>query len=433
MSVNSAKILPILCRNCGTARATGPRCGACGSARSLAHEELLTLSIAHVDCDAFFAAVEKRDRPDLLHQPVIVGGGRRGVVATCCYIARSFGVRSAMPMFKALSLCPKAVVIKPQFAKYQLAGKQIREEMAALTPLVQPLSIDEAFLDLTGTQRLHEGPPAQTLIKLALRIEERVGITVSVGLSHNKFLAKIASDLDKPRGFAVIGKAETQTFLADKPPHFIYGVGAAFSKKLMADGFRTLKDLQQADPKHLLRKYGDQGLRLHQLAWGQDSRAVIVERETKSVSGETTFMEDVTDRTILEDKLYAMAAKVAKRAKAKALAGRVVTLKLKTSRFKTLTRRRSLPHHTNLTAVIFETGQALLRAEIPTARSGTAYRLLGIGISDLIDAAYVDADFLFADAHKRVGDQEKAVDGLRARFGDDVIGTMRDKRTKQRE
>ena len=179
----------------------------------VAHDELGQLSIAHMDCDAFYASVEKRDNPTLRDRPVIVGGGTRGVVSTCCYIARIKGVRSAMPMFQALKLCPEAVVVKPRFPAYLEASRAIRAMMEELTPSIEPLSLDEAFLDLSGTARLHGAPPAVLLARLTKRMEDELGLTGSIGLSHNKFLAKIASDLDKPRGFSVIGRAETESFL----------------------------------------------------------------------------------------------------------------------------------------------------------------------------------------------------------------------------
>ncbi|MBC7142192.1 MAG: DNA polymerase IV, partial [Rhodobacteraceae bacterium] len=205
--------MPALCRDCLTPFETGARCPACRSPRIVAHPELFSLSIAHMDCDAFYASVEKRDDPGLRALPVIVGGAHRGVVSTCCYLARIKGVRSAMPMFQALKLCPEAVVVKPRGEHYAAVSRQIRGLMDALTPIVEPLSLDEAFLDLTGTERLHKAPPAVLLARFLKRMEEEIGLTGSVGLSHNKFLAKIASDLDKPRGFSVIGKADTAAFL----------------------------------------------------------------------------------------------------------------------------------------------------------------------------------------------------------------------------
>ncbi|MEL7028055.1 MAG: DNA polymerase IV, partial [Pseudomonadota bacterium] len=254
---------PSLCRSClARAPAGAVRCPACGAPRLIAHPELFDLEIAHVDCDAFYAAVEKRDDPSLADKPVIVGGGRRGVVSAACYIARSYGVRSAMPMFKALKACPDAVVVRPNMEKYVEVSRQIRALMSDLTPLVQPISIDEAFLDLSGTQRLHRASAAESLAGLALSIEREVGVTASIGLSHNKFLAKVASDLDKPRGFSVIGRAETLEFLRDKPVSLIWGVGAKFQARLEAQGIRTIGTLQEMDPAELARRYGEMGLRL---------------------------------------------------------------------------------------------------------------------------------------------------------------------------
>ncbi|GGD05296.1 DNA polymerase IV 1 [Aquisalinus flavus] len=393
--------------------------------RLLRHAELYSLSIAHLDCDAFFAAVEKRDNPELADKPVIVGGGKRGVVSTACYIARIYGVHSAMPMFKALKACPQAVVIKGNYEKYTEASRQIRAHMEALTPLVQAISIDEAFMDLSGTEKLHHAPPAVTLARLARRIEEKVGISVSIGLSHNKFLAKSASDLDKPRGFAIIGREETLSFLAGKPISFIWGVGASFSAKLSRDGFNTIGDLQRADPRDLVKRYGEHGLRLARLSLGEDSRPVNPERETKSVSAETTFNEDLRDYAALEDILWRLCEKVSRRMKEKGFAGRVVTLKLKTAQFRTLTRRSTLEHHTNLARELFNAGKSLLREEIPGGQSRDSYRLIGIGFSDLVAAEQARQSFFFMEDHIRLEAQESAIDRLRARFGDDIIGSAR--------
>ena len=247
--------LEILCRKCGwagQAQSRPARCPSCGSPRLTGHEELFALSIAHVDCDAFYASIEKRDDPSLRDKPLIIGGGHRGVVSTCCYIARQSGVRSAMPMFTAKKLCPEAVIIPPNMSKYVSVSSEIRAMMDRLTPLVEPLSIDEAFLDLGGTQAMHKAAPAEVLSRFAREVEEQIGVTVSIGLSHNKFLAKIASDLDKPRGFAVIGKAETLAFLADKPVSLIYGVGKVFSESLREDGYETIGQIQRAVPEALM-------------------------------------------------------------------------------------------------------------------------------------------------------------------------------------
>lgn len=403
----------------------------CAGHRVIAHDELDSLTIAHVDCDSFFASVEKRDHPELRHQPVVVGGRERGVVAAACYIARTYGIRSAMPSFEARRLCPHAVFVKPRFEAYREASQRVRSLVGELTPLVEAVSIDEAYLDLSGTERLHRCPPAVSLVRLQRRIEDEVGVTVSVGLSHNKSLAKMASELDKPRGFAVIGRTETLRFLAERAVTDIQGVGRAFGDRLRRDGFATIGDLQKASLRDLAVRYGEAGLRLHGRARGEDRRPVKPERETKSISGETTFSEDLRDRQALEDQLYSMCRKVSARAREKGLAGLVVTLKLKTSRFRTLTRRRSLGIATNLTDVLFDVGCMLLREEL-SAPSRSAYRLIGIGLSDLVTAEQARLDLAYPEEHEKLNQKEEALATLRARFGEGVIGTMRDRRTTKR-
>lgn len=390
-----------------------PRCRACGSPRLARHPELGTLSIAHVDCDAFYAAIEKRDDPSLVDRPLIVGGGRRGVVSTCCYIARIHGVRSAMPMFKALALCPEAVVIKPNMEKYAAVGRQVRQAMLALTPLVEPLSIDEAFLDLTGTDRLHGAPPALTLARFARQVEKEIGITVSVGLSYNKFLAKIASDLDKPRGFAVIGRGEALDFLGSRPVSLIWGVGKAMQQALERDGLKLIADLRRIEESELMRRYGAMGLRLARLCRGIDDRRVSPDGETKSVSAETTFDTDIRDGRALEKILFRLCEKVSARAKAQGLAGTTVTLKLKTADFKIRTRSRGLATPTVLAARLFETGREMLAREA----DGTAYRLIGIGLSELTTLDKADPADLVDTSIARNVKVEGAVDALRAKFG----------------
>ena len=371
-----------------------------------------------MDCDAFYASVEKRDNPALLDQPVIVGGGTRGVVSTCCYLARIKGVRSAMPMFQALKLCPEAVVVKPRMQAYVEASRAIRAMMEALTPAIEPLSLDEAFLDLTGTGRLHGAPPAATLIGLQLRIERELGLTASVGLSHNKFLAKIASDLDKPRGFSVIGKAETQAFLANKPVRIIWGVGTATQASLEAAGIRGISDLLRWDPADLVARFGSMGERLFHLARGEDHRPVTRDDVPKSISKETTFNEDTADRDLLEGHLWRLAEGVADRAKAKGLAGRVVVLKLKRADFGLVTRRVSLHGATQTADRIWRAAQGMLSA----VAVGVAYRLIGVGLSEIGPEAGADAvdDLLDPDAGRRAA-AERATDAIRARFGQDAI------------
>jgi DNA polymerase-4 len=339
------------------------------------------------------------------------------VVATACYIARTAGVRSAMPMFQALKLCPNAVVVRPNMDKYVDVGRQVRALMLELTPLVEPLSIDEAFMDLSGTERLHGAPPAKSLARFAKTVERELDITVSVGLSANKFLAKIASDLDKPRGFAALGLEEAARFLAAKPVSFIWGVGNAAAARLKRDGYATIADLQRADETDLMRRYGAEGARLARLARGRDTRRVQPERETKTVSAETTFEQDIAAFRPLEQKLWALSEKVSRRMKAKALAGTTITLKLKTADFRLRTRAKSVPAPTQLADEIFACGRALLQREA----DGMSFRLIGIGVSNLVEASDAFAGELIENGAKRIGARERAVDTLRARFGADAV------------
>jgi DNA polymerase IV len=411
--------LPI-CRDCLTVMETAPkrgRCPHCGSPRLLSHPEGHALTIAHVDCDAFFAAIEKRDNPALRDRPVIVGGGRRGVVATACYVARTFGVRSAMPMFKALEACPDAVVIRPDIGKYGEVGHQVRRLMRELTPLVEPVSIDEAFLDLAGTERLHHASPALSLLRFARRVEQEVGISVSVGLSYNKFLAKIASDLEKPRGFSVIGRAEAPAFLRDRPVGVIPGIGKAAQARLAKAGVTLIRHLRETPAERLVAVLGRDAHRLARLADGEDERPVTPEHETKSISAETTFETDLASFEELEPILWRLCEKVAYRLKRAHFAGRSVTLKLKDAAFRLRTRSRSGLPATQLAARLFEPARMLLRNEC----DGTAFRLIGIAACDLCDAAEADRGDL-ADLHVvREAQMEAAVDRIREKFGRDAV------------
>jgi DNA polymerase-4 len=408
-----------LCRDClveAPRPATG-RCRACGSPRLIANAERNSLTVAHVDCDAFYATIEKRDNPSLADKPVIVGGGKRGVVSTACYVARTFGVRSAMPMFKALAACPDAVVIRPNMEKYARVSRQVREMMRTLTPLVEPISIDEAFLDLAGTERLHHAPPVVTLLRFTRAVEKELGVTVSIGLSHNKFLAKIASDLDKPRGFSLIGKAETLDFLATKPVSIFFGIGKVAEARLARADLRTVADIRRKSPAELVRLIGNDAERLYQLAHGQDTRAVRTERETKTISAETTFDTDISSLQDLEPILWRLSEKLSARMKKAELSGRSITLKLKTADFKLRTRSRSGLAPTQLAARLFKTGRALLAQEC----DGTRFRLIGIGASDLCDAAEGDHGDLADIGLAREAQAERAVDKLRNRFGGDAV------------
>ncbi|MCT4608914.1 MAG: DNA polymerase IV [Pelagimonas sp.] len=410
--------MPSLCRDCLTPFDHGTRCPSCGRPRIIAHPELFDLQIAHMDCDAFYASVEKRDNPELVDKPVIIGGGKRGVVSTACYVARIRGVRSAMPMFKALKLCPDAVVITPRMSVYAEVSRKIRKLMEELTPAIEPLSLDEAFLDLRGTQRLHGAPPAVMLARLVKRMKDELGITGSIGLSHNKFLAKIASDLDKPRGFAVIGAAETEDFLRPKPIRLIWGVGEASQQALERAGIRTFEDLLRWDIQDLTARFGSMGDRLWHLARGQDRRRVTRNAPIKSISNETTFYEDTGDLDILDGHLWRMSEKVADRAKAKGMAGRIVTLKLRQADFKIVSRRIALPDATQIADRIYRTARGLFE---PLHARGP-FRLIGTGISELVPESQADlvGDLLDPQAETRAK-AERATDAIRERFGSDAI------------
>jgi len=411
-------LMPALCRDCLIQTDVTRRCPACGSPRVLNHPELFELTIAHMDCDAFYASVEKRDNPSLADKPVIIGGGRRGVVSTACYVARIRGVHSAMPMFQAIKLCPDAVIIKPRMQAYAQASRAIRKLMEELTPAIEPLSLDEAFLDLTGTQRLHGVPPAVMLARLAKRMKDELGLTGSIGLSHNKFLAKVASDLDKPRGFSVIGKAETADFLRDKPVRLIWGIGPAAQASLDKVGIRSFADLLRWDRAALSARFGSMGDRLWHLARGQDRRRVTAHEPMKSISNETTFFEDTGDADILDGHLWRMAEKVSDRAKAKGLAGRVVTLKLKRSDHSGLTRRLSLRDATQMTDTLYRVARGLFDQVVDQG----PFRLIGCGLSDICPESEADksGDLLDPGAAQRTG-AERATDKIRAKFGTAAI------------
>jgi DNA polymerase-4 len=406
------------CRDCLLDLDPGARgCSSCRSERVVAHVELDKLAIAHLDCDAFYAAIEKRDDPSLNDKAVIVGGrSRRGVVLTCCYNARKFGVRSAMPMFQAMKLCPHATVVPPDMDKYASVAREVRALLKARTPLVEPVSLDEAYLDLSGTERLHGMPPAKTMAKLSTEIERTIGITVSVGLSFNKFLAKLASDLKKPRGFAVIGRAEAVSFLADKPVGMIRGVGPVLSQRLAQDGITRIGQLQ-TDAARLKLLYGDTGEWLHRLALGEGDNKVEADGESKSVSSETTFENDIADFAELERILWDLCERLSARVKASEMGGRTVTLKLKTSGFKIVTRSASFDEPTQLSDTIFRVGRALLKREA----TGTKYRLLGIGLSHIVPAADCDPPNPLDERATRRAAVERAMDRVRAQFGEDAV------------
>lgn len=409
-----------LCRTCRAWRPANTgvrRCPACGSLAVVGHAELGELCLAHLDCDAFYASVEKRDRPDLADTPVIVGGGRRGAVMACCYIARMAGVRSAMPMRRALDACPDATVIPPDMAKYRAAGHSIRALMESVTPLVEPVSIDEAYLDLSGTEALHGGPPAQTMAWLVERIEREVGITASVGLSHAKVLAKIASGTDKPRGFTVVGQSDAESFLAPKPVGVIPGVGGTLQAALARDGITTVGALRGHTEATLIARHGRVGQRLAQVARGIDDRPVTPNGPPKSVSAETTFDGDVAETAALLRRLWPLAERVARRLKDGERAAGSVRVKLKTRGFRVLSRSRRLDDPTQLAERLYAAAAPLVEA----AADQGPFRLAGIAAADLTDAAEADPPSLLAPERGREAAVEAAMDAVRAKLGPDAI------------
>jgi DNA polymerase IV len=412
--------MPAFCRDC-LAVVEGRSCTGCDGTRIVSHPELFSLTIAHIDCDAFYASVEKRDRPELAAKPVIVGGGVRGVVTAACYVARLYGVRSAMPMFKAMKACPDAVVIRPDFAKYVAVGRRIRGMMAKLTPLLQPLSIDEAVLDLAGTEALHGAPPAIVLARFAGEVEAQVGVTVSVGLAANRLLAKIAAGRDKPRGFAVIGAGDAVSLLAPEPVRLLPGIGPTLARRLAAQGITHLGHLQALSDREARRRLGDDGPSLAARARGEDVRRVDPGRETRSISAETTFDTDLAQLAELQAPLWRLAEKLARRLKEHELAAGGVVLKLKTTDFATRTRVVRLPSPTALPDRLFDAATALLAREA----TGTAFRLIGIGASPLLPLADADrGDLADAETPRRAATQA-AIDALRQRYGEAAISRGR--------
>jgi len=414
--------MPGLCRDClARVAETDAICPACSGVRLIRHPELFRLTIAHIDCDAFYASVEKRDRPELRARPVIVGGGVRGVVTAACYVARLYGVKSAMPMFKALKACPDAVVIRPDFRKYVAAGRAVRALMQRLTPLVQPLSIDEAVLDLAGTESLHSAPPAAVLAGFANDVEREVGLTVSVGLGANRLLAKIAVERDKPRGFAVIGATEASALLAGEPVGLLPGVGPALARRLAATGITRLGQLQTLDERAARVRIGEDGPSLCLRSRGIDDRSVDPARATRSVSAETTFDRDLRRVEDIEAPLWRLSEKLARRLREQDFAAAGIVLKLKTADFRVRSRATRLAAPSLLPDTIFAAAKSLLAREA----TGAAFRLIGVGASPLAMARDADpADLADPDSLRRRARQQ-AIDTLRARFGEAVIGRGR--------
>ena len=296
-----------------------------------------------------------------------------------------------MPMFKALALCPQAVVIRPDMEKYARVSRDVREILRSATPLIEPVSLDEAYLDLAGTTSAHGRPAAATLAGLARRIELELAITVSIGLSCNRFLAKLASEMDKPRGFGVIGQREARGYLAGRPVRVIPGVGPKLAARLEEDGITRISDLQALGADRLGQRYGTTGRRLAELADGNDGRAVVPDRDAKGISAETTFERDLSTAAELKPELWRLCERVAERMKKAGLSGRTAVLKLKTSEFRILTRRHSLGRPTQYADNLYRAAVSLLEPELGRRR----YRLIGVGLNDLAPSDAGEPD-LFA-------------------------------------
>ncbi len=389
----------VLCRAClatwrGVAEpARDAACTRCRLPTLRAHPELFALEVAHIDCDAFYASVEKRDNPNLHDKPVIVGhAGGRGVVTTACYVARRYGPRSAMPMFKALRLCPQAVVIPPDMAKYKVVSQQIRNLMLELTPTIEPLSLDEAYLDLAGDVRHNANrAPAVLLAELAKRVKADVGISISIGLAPNKFLAKLASDMEKPRGFSVIGRSEAMAVLAPMPVSRIHGVGPAMNRQLATAGIHTIEQLQRMSEQEIQTLFGKFGRKLAAYVRGEDPRGVSNVRASKSVSAETTFSVDKQSADDLIQASDRLCLRVAERLQRSELSGATLVVKLKTADFRTHTRNRKLPAPTQRADVLQQHANQILREEC----DGRWFRLIGIGVADVGPAEGADPPDLF--------------------------------------
>ncbi len=406
-----------LCRDCLTRIPSAPTCSNCGSRRLLSHPELYQLTIAHIDCDAFYAAVEKRDNSALKNKPLIIGHGKRGVVATACYIARLSGVGSAMPVFKARKLCPDAIFIPPNMKKYRDVSRQIRSMMQALTPLVEPLSLDEAFLDLSGTERMQGVSAAETMARLAKNIEDEIGISASVGLAPNKFLAKLASDINKPRGFSVIGKGDMIETLAAMEIKRIWGVGKSMQRQLTQAGLTHIAQLQQMQEAPLIKRYGELGQRLYKLSRGIDTRTVNPSRPTKSISTERTLEKNLKTYESLEALLWPMCERVSHELKQKNFAAMTITLKMKNSQHKSVTRSRTLDNPTQMAELLFEVGSSLLKTVCGTSY----YRLIGIGASQLTVPDQADPPDLIEPGRTKRISAERAMDNLRSKYGEKSI------------
>lgn len=372
--------------------------------------------ILHCDMDAFYASVEERDRPELVGKPVIVGGApeKRGVVSAANYVARRYGVHSAMPSATARRLCPNGVYLPPRIGYYAEVSRQIREVFERFTPLVEPLSLDEAFLDVTGSEQLF-GSAAAIGLKIKEAVRKETGLVVSVGVAPNKFLAKIASDFKKPDGFFVVEAGRVQEFLDPLPVERLWGVGKQSSKVFERLGIRTIGQLRQWPVDTLRGRFGSHGEHLWQLAHGIDDDPVVAEREAKSVSHETTFEQDIDDLEVLRAWLIDLTEQVAWRLRRHGLKGRTVHLKVRFADFSLITRSQTLPSPTDITDELWRTADELLCCRLPS--SHLPVRLIGMGVSGFGSTGMTQGLLFDQDERKKQADLDAATDQIRERFG----------------
>lgn len=377
----------------------------------------MSRAILHVDMDAFYASVEERDRPELVGKPVIVGGtSGRGVVAAANYVVRRFGVRSAMPIAEALRRCPDAVCIRPRMSRYQEVSRQVFAIFHDMTPVVEGLSLDEAFLDVTATERLR-GDATTVAVEIRRRIRATTGLAASVGIASNKLLAKIATDLGKPDGLFQIRDAEVHAILDPLPVERLFGVGAKTLPKVRAAGIHSFGDLRRAGEQTLWHAFGRHGRAMQARAAGLDDRPVTPDREEKSISAEETFATDIADPGALQRELLRLADRTASRLRAQGLAASCLAVKIRRSDFTTYTRQRRLQPAAQDTALFYRVAAALLD-EWRRLQPGSAVRLLGVGVSEL--QPFLQDD-LFATAAPRDCRLDSTVDDIRRRFGSTVL------------
>ncbi len=376
--------------------------------------------ILHIDMDAFYASVEQRDNPSLMGKPVVVGGSAegRGVVAASSYEARKFGIYSAMSAFRAKQLCPQAIFVRPRIDYYATVSQQLRLIFEEFTPLIEPLSLDEAFLDVTGSEHLL-GSATQIGQQIKLLVQERLHLTASVGIAPNKFVAKIASDLEKPNGFVVVMPDQVQAFLDPLPVERIWGVGKVTAQVFQRFSIATIGQLRQLSRETLTALFGSSGEHYWLLSHGIDDRPVVPDREAKSISNETTFSEDIHDIDHLKAWLVTLVEQVGRRLRNHERMGRTIELKIRFSDFKSLTRSKTLSRTTNITSELLEAGVELLSNRLP--KNHLPVRLIGFGVSNLDHSAMKQLELFDETEREQQRSLDKVSDAIAGKFGKQAI------------